>query len=60
MNYGRLWGYKIVYTDDAVGNLTGRLSETGVAQTLKWNHENWLVKVKSSTEDHELRAGKQR
>jgi YD repeat-containing protein len=37
-----------VYTDDAVGNLTGRLSEVGVAQTLKWNHENRLVEVKSS------------
>jgi RHS repeat-associated protein len=37
-----------VYTDDAVGNLTGRLSETGVAQTLKWSHENRLVEVKSS------------
>ncbi len=40
-------------TDDAVGNLTGRLSETGVAQALKWNHENRLVEVKSSTEEHE-------
>ena len=37
-----------VYTDDAVGNLTGRLSEAGVAQTLKWSHENRLVEVKSS------------
>ena len=31
-----------------MGNLTGRLSETGVAQALKWNHENRLVEVKSS------------
>jgi hypothetical protein len=39
-------------TDDAVGNLTGRLSQAVVAQTLKWNHENRLLEVKSSTEDH--------
>jgi RHS repeat-associated protein len=45
--YGRRTS-SAVYTDDAVGNLTGRLSETGVAQTLKWNHENRLVEVKSS------------
>jgi hypothetical protein len=32
----------------AIANLTGRLSETGIAQTLKWSHENRLVEVKSS------------
>ncbi len=39
-------------TDDTVGNLTGRLSETGVAETLKWSHENRLVEVKSSIQEH--------
>ncbi len=28
--------------------MTGRLSEAGVAQTLKWSHENRLVELKSS------------